>query len=108
MTDPQTAHDAAADAPLTARDAVMDAYRPCTISFHAAAVLAALGIPADATVDDVQAAMAAYFGLVLLLDGETIEARRTEIQGDYAFASASSPAAAVLALHHHLTGRADG
>jgi hypothetical protein len=107
MPDPQTAHDA-----------VMDAYRPCTISSpHAAAVLAALGIPADATVDDVQAAMAAYFGLladgatvqiVLLLDGETIEARRTEIQGDYAFASASSPAAAVLALHNHLTGRADG
>jgi len=47
----------------TARDAVMDAYRPCTISSpHADAVLSALGIPPDTPADR-----------IVVLDDDAIE-----------------------------------
>ena len=94
----------------TARDAVMDAYRPCTISSpHAAAVLAALGIPPDATVDDVRAGFAALALLTAGVDRyQTTPVRVVKCEGGYqAYRPVyhgdcgdvcASPAAAVLAL----------
>lgn len=95
----------------TARDAVMDAYRPCTISSpHAAAVLAALGIPPDATVDDIRAGLT----LIRLVErGWTEGGPSLYKPGSYVVSHAPtwvyepSPAAAVLALAARLEERDD-
>ena len=98
----------------TARDAVMDAYRPCTISSpHAAAVLAALGIPPDATVDDVRAGFAALALLTAGVDRyQTTPVRVVKCEGGYqAYRPVyhgdcgdvcASPAAAIHALRTRL------
>ena len=106
MRDPQTAHDAATCA-------LEDATCFASSIDHgslAAAVLASLGIPADATVDDVRAGLAALavvrdHGYPLEIEADT---GRYLAWADRAWAAAASPAAAVLALHNKLTRRADG
>ena len=106
MRDPQTAHDAVTD--VLCRD--VPYLGPLAHEARAAAVLAALGIPADATVDDVRAGLAALavvrdHGYPLEIEADT---GRYLAWADRAWAAAASPAAAVLALHNKLTRRADG
>jgi len=108
--------------PTTAHDAVCDAVLQWSWDRRGTvgeAVLAALGIPPDATVDDVRAGFAALALLTAGVDRyQTTPVRVVKCEGGYqAYRPVyhgdcgdvcASPAAAVLALHDRLTGRADG